>query len=1051
MTRNLVKIALQLLFAICVTLQANAQDGRATGKVVDDIGEGLPDVAVTIIGTTKGTTTNADGEYILSGLKKGDKIRFFYVGMKEVIIEFTNNGKPINVTLLEDAQALEEVTVVAFGKQKKASIVSSIETVSTKELTIPSSNLTQAFSGRIAGMIAYQTSGEPGRDNAEFFIRGITTFGSGFYPLILIDNIEVSSDDLAKMHPDDIEAFSVLKDATATALYGARGANGVILVTTKSGQEGKPKISVRVENTFSSNTTNIKLADPITYMNMHNEATSTRSELATLTYPKAYILDVQSQRNPIVFPNTDWVDVLCKDWTTSQRANINFTGGGSSSKYYVAASVSKDNGIFTVDKRNNFNNELVYLKYLLHSNVNINLTKTTEMVVRLHGAFDQYQGPLSEGSGLYKQVMYVSPVRFPPTYPNVGEYEHVNHILFGNSEGTGKYMNPYAELLKGYKQTSSSMMMAQVEFNQNFNWLLEGLTGRALFNTKRNASFYSSRQYVPFWYEVDEYDRPTNTYTIKALNYEGSGVGTEYLSYSPGSNSVNELLYGEVSLNYGHKFGLDHTISAMLVGTMRQYQAANSGSLQSSLPQRNQGMSGRFTYSYLDKYFVEYNFGYNGSEKFAPKHRWGYFPSYGLGWIVSNEAFWEKLKKIVSLLKFRGTYGLVGNDAIGSSRFFYMWEVNPRGGASWVAGSNLNGWGSGRRGYSIINYENPYITWEIAYKSNLGIEIELFNKLNVNLDIYKEHRVNILQARADIPTEMGLWAAQYMNVGEAAGNGVDIAADYNHSITKDWWAVGRFNFTFAKSKYLYYEEPDYEAAGTPWLSVIGNKINQARGYVAERLFTEDIETDITAGKYTVNQTGFGGTLKGGDILYKDINGDKLITSLDVVPMGYPTVPEINYGFGISSGYKNVDFSVFFQGSGRSSFFISYSGMAPFGKSGGTETALAQFIVDDHWSEENQNPYAKWPRLSIGALPNNAVASTYWLRDNYYLRFKTFEAGYTVPEKVCQKYLIKNFRFYISGSNLLVWSMFDAWDPELGGNGLNYPLQRVFNAGINFSF
>jgi len=1039
--------------AVFVSLSALAQSGsgKATGTVYDETGEPLPDVAVTVVGTTKGISTDLDGKFTLNGLKKGDKLKFSYVGMVDEIIVFADDGKALKVTLKEDSQTLDEVTVVAFGKQKKESLVSSIESVNTKELRVPSSNLTQALSGRIAGVISFQTSGEPGKDDATFFIRGIATFGTTeVKPLILIDNIEVESSDLAKMHPDDLEAFSVLKDATATALYGARGANGVILVTTKSGQEGKMKLSFRLENSFSSNTTDIKLADPITYMELANEATATRSPMSILPYPQSNIVDTRNQTNPYVFPTTDWIGELTRSFASNQRANINVSGGGKVARYYVALSVSQDNGTFTVDKRNNFNNELRYIKYLIHSNVNVNLTPTTELISRLHGAFDQSNGPLVGGSELYQQVMKVSPVRFPAYFPAElgGYYQYANHILFGNYGGNAQYLNPYAELLKGYNESSTSMMMAQLELHQNFKFLLNGLTGRLLLNTKRNAGFNISRQYVPFYYQVDTYDRPSNTFTIQELNVN---TGTEYLNFANGSRSLDQTLYGEASINYSGVFNLDHTVSAMLVGTMRELKGNSGGNIYQSLPARNLSLSGRATYNFLSRYFVEFNFGYNGSEKFAVDHRWGFFPSYGIGWIASNEAFWEPIKKAVSLLKFRYTYGLVGNDNIGDQRFFYMWSVTPGGGLPFTAGYYGNGWSG--RGYYIASYANPNITWEISYKHNLGIEIGFFNKLNITTDIYKEDRENILQPRADIPIEMGLWASQYMNVGKAKAYGIDFAVDYKHSINKDWWATGKANFTYGHGEYVYYEEPNYELAGTPWMSKIGRTINQPEGYVAERLFMDDKEASIynNAGSRMQN---LGGEYLGGDILYRDVNGDKWVDDKDIVPMGFPTTPEINYGFGLSTGYKRCDLSVFFQGSGNQSFFINYGAMSPFviGTYSGrvTENALAQFIVDDHWTELNQNPYAKWPRLSNSTITNNSPNSTYWLRHQHYLRFKSFEFGYALPDNIVNRLNIGGLRFYVSGTNLGVWSSFKDWDPELGGNGLNYPLQMVINVGLNVS-
>jgi TonB-linked SusC/RagA family outer membrane protein len=422
-----------------------------------------------------------------------------------------------------------------------------------------------------------------------------------------------------------------------------------------------------------------------------------------------------------------------------------------------------------------------------------------------------------------------------------------------------------------------------------------------------------------------------------------------------------------------------------------------------------------------------------------------------LGWNVSNEAFWdETLKETVSKLKFRATYGLVGNDEIGSTRFFYLSDVTPNGGGNFLTGYEFSSSsGISRNGVLIKNYPNPEIGWEIAYKSNLGIELGLFkDKVEIQADLFREHRTNILQSRADIPTEMGLWRTPQVNVGEANGNGVDVSLDYNHPINKDAWLVGRMNFTYAHSTFRYYEEPDYAAIGVPWRSRIGNAVSQQWGYVAERLFID--EDDIVNSP----RQDFGEYMAG-DIKYKDINKDNVINEMDMVPIGYPTTPEVNYGFGISAGYKNLDISVFFQGSARSSFWVDASTMSPFVQrtSSGKilETGLAKFIADDHWTELSQNPNAQWPRLSNTLIGNNNQRSTWFMQNNAFLRFKSAEIGYSLPSRLSSKIKLRSCRFYLSGTNLLLFSKFNLWDVEMGGNGLGYPLQRVFNLGINLSF
>lgn len=1008
------------------------QQKTISGKVTDGSGEPLPGVTIIVEGTTRGVITDVDGSYSIDA-KPNDKLVFSYIGMEDQTIEVSTKTR-IDVVLIEKIDELEEVTIVAFGKQKKASIISSIETVRVDDLRVPSSNLTTAFAGRMAGLISYQTTGEPGQDNAEFFIRGVASFGTGKVdPLILVDNVEMTANDLSRLHPDDIASFSIVKDATGTALYGARAANGVILVTTKEGREGSIKVSFRLENAFSSPTKQIDIADPITYMRMANEAIRTRDPLAADIYSQEKIDNTIRGTNPMVYPVTDWMNTLFKDVAANQRVNLNISGGGSIAQYYIAGSFTQDNGIMKVDKKNNFNNNIDLKNYLIRSNINLSLTPTTKAKVRLHGSFEDYTGPIPGGSYLYRQTLNVSPVRFPAYYEPDKTFEAEEHILFGNENG--EYLNPYAEMVKGYREASSSVMMAQFELEQDFSKWVQGLNARALVSTTRISNFDVSRAYNPFYYQIGFYDRYTNAYTLTETNTD---TGTEYLSYNPGNKNISTSTYGEAAISYNRNFN-KHDVGGMLVAIARNSLRANATTLAESLPSRNLGVSGRLTYAFDNKYLGEFNFGYNGSEKFDRGHRWGFFPSIGLGWQLSKESFWKGLETIIPKLKIKGTYGKVGNDEIGAVRFFYLSDVQIGSGGSYQTGYDF---GKSRVGTQIRSYANPFITWELSYKTNLGLELGLFKGIEIIADFFHEHRTRILQTRADISDELGLWSIPQANVGEANNKGVDLSLDYNHSFNKDVWMVGRGTFTYVRSTYSLYEEPDFSEY--PWRSRIDQPIRQTWGYIAERLFIDDADIANSA------RQDFG-EYGPGDIKYKDISGDGIVNELDMVPIGYPTVPEINYGFGLSLGYKNLDFSFFFQGSARSSFWINASALTPFVRSGRTETGLAQFIADDYWSESSQNPYAYWPRLSTTVLSNNTQTSTKFMEDGDFLRLKSAEIGYSLPRKIVEKIHLDRCRFYVSGTNLLLFSQFKLWDIEMGGNGLGYPLQRVVNAGINVSF
>lgn len=1030
---NKVMLGIVVLLAFPILLSAQT-DHFVSGTVLDQNGAPIQGATVTVLGSTRGVLTDEEGRYSLQVEASGELV-YTYVGFTPQTIPVEGRTE-INVTLNPVADALDEVTVVAFGQQKKESVVASITTVKPSDLKVPSSNLTTALAGRVAGLIAFQQSGEPGADNADFFIRGVTSFGYSNRPLILVDGVEVPASELARLQVDDLASFSIMKDASATALYGARGANGVILITTKEGKEGKASISLRYETSASQPTQNIELADPITYMNLANEASLTRGRVRQYQWEK--IERTMAGEDPMVYPATDWQSLMLKDRTFNHRLNLNVSGGGKVARYYVAATYNKDNGMLKVDNRNNFNNGIDLKTYGLRSNVNINLTNTTEAIVRLNSTWTDYTGPLGNGADFYRQIIRTDPVLFPAYYEPDEKNLTTEHILFGNS-GAGEYLNPYANLMKGYRDYTNAMFLAQFEVKQDLDFILDGLKASAMYNTTRYNYYQVSRMYSPFYYILSGYDKTTGRYTLTNLNPTS---GHEYLTYNEDAKQITSEDYFQGILNYNTDIGEDHSVSGMLVYTMQNKISANAGSLQNSLAMRNLGLAGRFTYAFQNKYFVEGNFGYNGSERFAKEHRFGFFPTIGAAWYVSKEPFWEgDLQRIVSNLKLRGTYGLVGNDAIGSldDRFFYLSEINPNVSAAGYTfgsefGNRINGVTEGR-------LENRDITWETSKKLNLSAEVGLFNMANLVVDLYKEHRYNILMTRAHTPNTMGVAVLPQANVGEAESKGIDVSLEANKNFSNGWFVSGRGNFTYAEGKYLKYEEPDYSAF--PWRSRVGLPLGQQFGFVAERLFVDDEEAYNSPQQFD--------EVLGGDIKYKDIDQDGVITNLDMVPIGYPTTPRMTYGFGFSVGYKGVDFSSFFQGSAKSSFWIDASTTAPFvSLATGQKNQLLQAYADDHWSEDNRNLKALWPRFSDIPSTNNTKVSTWFMRNGAFLRIKQVELGYTFKETLTKRIGIEKIRMYINGTNLYNFSKFKLWDVEMGGNGLGYPLQKVYNFGIQCS-
>lgn len=1047
-----------LFLSILLSHHAFSQSNEITvrGKVSSD-SSALPSVTVVLKSDMKrNTITDEKGAFIIKVPADGILI-LSMIGFEKREVNI-NGQSTVNVLMTMSNNDLNEVTITGFGgTQKKASMVSAITTINVKELKGPTGNLTNMLAGRIAGMISFQQSGEPGlgTNNSTFYIRGLSTFGTGKQdPLILIDGVESSPTDMARLQPDDIADFSVLKDAAASSVYGARGANGVVLINTKTGKEGNAKFGFRAENRISTNTRNFKLADNITYMKLANEAALTRSPTAIQPYTQNKINHTIQGDDPVLYPNNNWLDQLIKPYTANQGYNLNVSGGSPKMRYYVAGTYNLDNGVLKVNPINDFNNNIKLANYSIRTNVNINVTNTMELIVRMYGQFDDYKGPIGGGAEVFDNLRRSNPVMFPALYPQ-SKLPYIQHPLFGSSPTVNNgaltstlYVNPYAEMVKGYSVYKTSNIQPQLEIKQNLNFIANGLSMRAMGYLRRYSRYEVSRNYNPFYYTAI-IDPTTQDYTLKALN-DGSAtslgtVGTEYLGYSEGEKELDSRLWLEGSLNYNHTFNTKHTVSGMLISYISNYEKGNAGGVTASLPQRNQGVSGRFTYSYDDRYLLELNFGYNGSERFAKSKRYGFFPSAGVGYRISNEAFFEPLRNVINDLKFRATYGIVGNDQIGDvdDRFFYLSDVNMNdAGFSASFGKNDGAGTYTRPGVSIFRYANPNITWEKSRQINLGIDLKLFNDFDMTVDIYRQYRSQILQPKSYIESAYGLSVIPSSNYGKAESQGIDIAAKYQHSFSKDLWANLRGTFTYATSKRTLSDEIHYPSS-LSYLSMTGASLSQTWGLIAERLFVDQKEV-------ANSPLQFGDTeLKAGDIKYRDINGDDIINNDDKVPIGYPQQPELIYGFGASMGYKRFDFSFYFQGSARSTFFIDPAAIQPFFQDEGYQTNLLQAISESHWSVENQDLYAFWPRLSNMSVLSNNQTSTWWMRNGSFLRLKSVDMGYTFRD--FKRAGIKAPRLYFSANNLFMISDFKLWDVEMGGNGLGYPIQSVYSMGAQLNF
>ena len=980
-------------------------------------------------GTNVGTTTDAGGNYKLTVPASAKTVTVSFLGYDTKKISVRDIHLFKLITLADASNKLEDVVVVGFGVQKKESLVGAVQSVKPSDLQTSSSNLSTSFSGKIAGVIAVQKSGEPGADGANFWIRGISTFGSGQSPLLILDGVEITNQMLNNIPPETIESFSVLKDATATALYGSRGANGVMIITTKNGRDSeKMTINLRAEFGASAPTRVPKVADGITYMETFNEARTTRGEKPY--YSNEKIMGTKLGLDPYVYPNVDWYDMLFKDCTFNQNFNFNMTGGAKKIDYFLNASVYNENGIMRKPEASKFDTNINAQKYLFQANVSADATKTTRVSLKMNTQLHYRHAPIQSVSDLFAYAMTGMPCEFPATLP--GE-ESDTFVRFGtnNAWNSGFFTNPYAQLCRGYGDQFRGHFTSALTVNQNLDFITKGLsaTGMATFYNRVYSAVY--RSFTPFMYQLTDYniDEAGNySYTSNSTN-----TGTTYLGTTRGKDGYRELAF-QAKIDYARTFG-KHDVGATIVYMQKERNMNISDEQEyAALPYRQQGLAGRVTYGFDKRYLFEANFGYNGSENFAAGKRFGFFPSVAVGWVISNEPFWKGIKEQVNLFKLRASYGLVGNDVISkdyADRFPYLTTVDMGQGYDVYIGNNFQR----KYGPILSVYGNPNATWEESRKLDIGVEIGLFDSLNIIFDWFKEKRSGIFMQRTSLPSTFGMSGiTPWANIGKVDNSGVDISVDYNKAFSKDLILSLRGTFTYAHNEIVEMDEPKYKWA---YQYKAGHPINSIRCLIAEGLFRDEEEIasspsqDIYATTYPIRP---------GDVKYRDLNDDKIIDDNDMCWTGNPTVPEIIYGFGFSLKYKGFDCSAFFQGQGKVSILMyNYH---PFATAATPGSGLMQWIADEHWSEDDPNPKALYPRLSPLWNNNNTKASTLYVRNGKMLRLKTAEIGYTY----------KKMRVYVSGTNLLTFAPFKYWDPEKGsGNGLGYPLQRTYNLGFQFNF
>ena len=1008
------------------SFQQDPQTITIKGTVTDTNGIPLPGVSVMEKNTTNGVQTDFDGKYSIKVGSPDAILVFSYVGMKTKELKI-GNQTTLDVKLANDLESLDEVVLVGYGKQKKISVVGAQSTIQAEDIELPVANLGTQLAGRVAGLTGVQRSGLPGFDGADLWIRGISTFGpSG--PLILVDGIERSLDNL---DPRDIASFTVLKDASATAIYGIRGANGVILIQTKRGKIGKPKVSLDYFEGITYFTQVPELTDGITYMKLANEALTNRGQLPR--YSQDYIDKTASGEDPLLYPNVNWLDEVFRDFGRNRKALLNVSGGAQNAQYYVSLGYYDETGLFVTDGLQNYNSDTRFKRYNFTSNLTLDVTKTTKVNVGLQGYLSEGNYPAINVDGIFGSALEVNPVAYPKIYPG--------GFVPGTS-ANGGLRNPYAEVaLRGYRNLIRNKLNTNLDISQELSFITEGLSFHGLFGFDTYNSKDVNRGKRQSTYFVDQ-NFPYNEDGSLLLNE--TFTGQNYLGYGR-SNGGDKRTYLQASFNYDRQFG-KHAVSGLILGNRSDYSPDFADTFTDAIPFRNQGLAGRVTYSYDERYFLELNAGYNGSEKFAPDNRYGFFPSVAFGWVVSNEKFFEPLSNTINYLKLRYSDGEVGSDS-GAGRFAYLNRVED-GQDGFYFGENRQGIGGIRE-----TYYGADVTWATSHKQDLGIEFNAFNSdLKVVFDLFKEHTTGAFLNRQNIPNYIGLNSDPSGNIGVVDNKGFDGTINYNVTLGEEFHLGFRGTFSYNKNEILESGQPQQPY---PWLNNKGTGLLANWGLVAEGLFTTT--DDKNGDGFITPDDGFPtqyGQIQPGDIKYKDLNGDGKIDAFDRKVIGDGDVPALTYGFGITGQLKGFDVSMFFQGQEFADRFIGGYGVQPFTGDGGEGTTYT--VVKDRWTLENDNPDATTPRLSYGASAigqnNNTQLSTYWLRDIAFFRLKSAELGYTLPSTFTEHIGISNFRIYMRATNLFTISKFDLWDPELNtNNGSRYPNISVVALGGTIQF
>jgi TonB-linked SusC/RagA family outer membrane protein len=993
-----------------------APPATISGKVIDEKGLPLAGVTVKLKNGSVTAITNQSGNYNIKLPAGNGTLVFTFIGYTTQEIAVSGD-KVLDVMLKEASTSLNDLVIVGYGQQKKISTTAAISTIKAEELKQPVANLTNLIAGRVAGVIGVQRSGEPGYDGSDIYVRGISTFTNS-KPLVLVDGVER---DFSNVDPEDIASFSILKDASATAVYGVRGANGVIIIETKKGKIGKPMINAQYDQGITQFTKIPEFADGVTYMNIANEAyrNSNPNDL-TPKYSADRIQKTASGTDPDLYPNVDWFNVLFNKFGQNRRARVNASGGSESAQYYLSMGYYDENGLFKTSELANYNSSIKFTRYNFTSNLTLNVTKSTKVDFGASGWISNGNYPGSSTSTIWNSAYVLPPILIPPVYSN-GLNAQIR---------TADILNPYNLLTQsGYVSEFRSQLWSNIRVTQNLGSILKGLSATAMFSFDNYNTHTINRRKTVDGYLASGRDANGN------LLLDKTSIGTSFLGYDR-TNGGTRQFYTEAAINYAENFG-KHNVTGMVLYNQSDREDAFAGDFIASIPYRYMGLAGRTTYTYDNRYLFEANFGYNGSETFAPNHRFGFFPSFSGGWVISQEKFFKSLSNTFSLVKLRYSYGVAGNSAIGGQRFGYIGTVG--------GGNGNYTYGQGATNQSLtgldIGLYAVNVTWEKAKKQNLGLELGMLNNdLQLIVDVFKENRTGIYRQRGDVPGNVGLLSLPNANLGEIHNRGIDASLNLHKRINADWQLAFRGNFTYNNAININDANAPWPY---PWQQRIGRPVGQRFGYIALGLFTSD--ADVANSPF---QTG---TNKAGDIKYQDLNGDGKIDSYDQGPIGYGTMPHIVYGFGPTVSYKGFTLSGWFKGISNVDIALNGDGFQPFSQGGERGNLLAQ--ITDRWTPGTSDEHPFYPRLTYGNDNMNYANSTWWVKNGAFLRLQTAQLSYDFKgAKWLSKAGMTNLSLYFIGYNLWTMSGFKLWDVELGdGRGAQYPMLKTYNLGLKCTF